>query len=246
MPLKLKAIATTFLKPSPANSSTIPSSQLVTLKPGTEIIFDSWKQVSKHYRLDRVQGYAEPKYVFIDHVQMIDSKPPSIVRLNVPYKSQLDNENNPFGSCNVTSIAMCLCYFGIPSADSNDIQLEDELYQVCENLKLNRHLPEHLAELVRLYGFKDDIQRDAKWADVKQHLQKGNPCVVHGYFTDFGHIVAIVGYNEKGWIVNDPYGEWFTEGYDTYVSGAFLTYSYNMMERLCGSDGDLWIHYISK
>lgn len=171
---------------------------------------------------------------------------PERVQLDVPYFTQLDNENNPHGSCNVTSIAMCMVYLGHSPNGARGEQIEDELYEYCLDNGLDRHSPIDLAKVVKAYGYKDDFQENAKWGDVKKWLASGNPCVVHGYFTRSGHITAIVGYNEKGWIIHDPYGEWYEWGYDTSVSGKSLTYSYGMMKQICGSDGDLWIHYISK
>lgn len=171
---------------------------------------------------------------------------PTTVNLEVPYFSQLDNVNNPHGSCNVTSLAMCMAYLGHPASNVYGEQLEDELYNYCLNNGLSRHSPTDLAQVVKAYGYKDDFQPDAKWGDVKRWLTVGNPIVVHGWFSRSGHIIVIKGYNDKGWIVNDPYGEWFEWGYDTSVSGKNLMYSYGMMKEICGSDGDLWIHYISK
>ncbi|WP_425218186.1 C39 family peptidase [Tumidithrix helvetica] len=153
--------------------------------------------------------------------------------------------NNPFGSCNVTSTAMCLAYFGLRAKDP-DVQLEDELYNYCDTHSLDRHNPADLATLIADYGYKDKFKLEAKWSEAKAWLNQGNPLIVHGYFTRSGHIIAIVGYNEVGWVVNDPYGEWSADGYDTNASGGGLTYSYEAMERVCGADGDLWIHFVSK
>ncbi|MBW4680532.1 MAG: C39 family peptidase [Microcoleus vaginatus WJT46-NPBG5] len=171
---------------------------------------------------------------------------PSTVQLSVPYFSQLNNELNPHGSCNVTSVAMCIVYLGYQWFNSSGEQLEDQLYRYCTDNRLSRHSPTDLAKLINIYGYKDDFQPDAKWGDVKQWLAAGNPCIAHGWFTRSGHIITIVGYNEKGWIVNDPYGEWYEWGYETSISGKGLVYSYGMMKEVCGSDGDLWIHFVSK
>jgi hypothetical protein len=166
------------------------------------------------------------------------------VVLPVPYLSQLDNENSPYGTCNLTSVSMILLSFGI--VGNGEGQLEDQLFRKCEQLGLDRHEPRTLAALIREYGFIDDFRPDARWDDAKEWLRQGNPLIVHGYFTKSGHIIVIKGFNEHGFIVNDPYGEWYAEGYDTSVSGEGLTYSYGMMERLCGVDGDLWLHFCSK
>lgn len=170
-----------------------------------------------------------------------------MTNLPVPHLSQLNNENNPYGSCNVTCAAMCMGYFKHQLIDkATGQQLEDELYRACLHHGLDRHSPVDLATLIDSYGYHDDFQPDAKWGDVKKWLDSGKPCIVHGWFTRAGHIIVIRGYNEKGWIVNDPYGEWWSTGYDTNASGEGVTYSYKMMRELCGFDGDLWVHFVSK
>lgn len=161
---------------------------------------------------------------------------------NFPYLSQLDNKIAPYGTCNVTSVAMCLSYLGI--VGNGNGQLEDQLSQMCFDNGLDRHSPLDLKELIRLKGKQDTFKPDAIWNDAKMWLLSGKPIIAHGYFTRSGHIVAICGFNKDGWIVNDPYGEWFSDGYRTDRSGKELTYSYEMMRRLCGDDGDLWLHFV--
>jgi len=166
-----------------------------------------------------------------------------MINLNIPYFSQLDNVLNPFGSCNVTSIAMCLYFLGIRGNGNG--QLEDQLYRQMESMGLSRHSPYDLAQLVRQYRKKDNFNPAASWQSVKDWLMRKNPIVVHGYFTNSGHIIVIRGFNEKGFIVNDPYGEFWKDGYDNNTSGENLTYSYELMRDRCGNNGDLWIHFIS-
>lgn len=167
--------------------------------------------------------------------------------LSVPYFAQTDNWNNPMGSCNVTSVAMCLSYF---KAKRNPKykqwkQFEDELYSVCIDSSLDRHKPEHLAQLIKLYGCEDKFRYQCTINDVKRWIDSGNPCIVHGWFTDSGHIIVVVGYDNNGLIVHDPYGEWFEWGYDTNASGQYLHYSYRLIERTCHNDGQFWVHFVS-
>lgn len=170
--------------------------------------------------------------------------------LNVPYFSQLDNERNPFGSCNVTSCAMVMAFYGL--VGNGQGQFEDQLYSECLRKGLDRHSPWDLRELFGPRGLKDDFTMRANWQQVREAIDQGKPCIVHGYFTRSGHIIVIVGYDDDAyggrgaWVVNDPYGEWFADGYATERSGKQLRYSKDMMNRTCQSDGELWIHTISK
>lgn len=140
------------------------------------------------------------------------------VQLTVPYKMQLDNKFEPYSTCNVTSLAMCLEYYnaefwynfdgdGKRHKKNKNTQLEDELYQYMFDKGLNKHYPEHLAQVARDYGIKDDFTVHGTFDRCKQHLSNGNPCIIHGYFTQPGHIIVLVGYDSTGFIVHDPYGE---------------------------------------
>jgi hypothetical protein len=169
----------------------------------------------------------------------------AIVELKVPYLSQRDNEIAPGGTCNVTSIAMCMAFFGEPVLRETGEQLEDYLTRYCLDNGLSRHSPGDLEVLAQRHGYRPRFSAHSTWKQVKAHLDSGKPCVVHGWFTASGHIITITGYDENGWVVNDPWGEWWSSGYDTSASGKGLTYSYGMMSELCGPDGDgqLWIHF---
>lgn len=169
------------------------------------------------------------------------------MKLEIPYRSQKDNLMNPGGSCNVTSIAMCLEYLGASrkTGYENFEQFEDELYQYAINNGYDRHSPHHLANIVEEYRKRDRFLRHCTIEQCQDHLDGGHPCVVHGYFTRFGHIIVLAGYDAKGFIVHDPYGEWFSTGYRKDLSGAFLHYSYDMIKQLCIPDGEFWVHLIS-
>ncbi|MEB3293382.1 MAG: C39 family peptidase, partial [Synechococcales bacterium] len=102
------------------------------------------------------------------------------------------------------------------------------------------------------YGMRDNFVSDGHLEMAKEWLADGNPAVIHGYFTDFGHIVVLAGYDEYGFLCHDPFGEWYSWGYDrndAYAmdyKGEYIHYSYGLLKRLCMPDGKLWIHLISK
>jgi uncharacterized protein YvpB len=171
--------------------------------------------------------------------------------LDVPYLSQLDNQNNPTGSCNVTSISMTLLFFGI-HGDRSYPQLEDQLYRRCEDNGWSRHCPYDLQKLAQSYpGVRDDFTENGTLNDIRQSIDAGMPCVLHGYFTRFGHIIVVKGYDDSGFIVNDPYGEWCSWGYDCGVSGESLHYSSALIANVCSPESaalpsNIWLHRISR
>ncbi|WP_413160383.1 C39 family peptidase [Capilliphycus salinus ALCB114379] len=193
---------------------------------------------------------------------------PAKVNLSVPFHTQHNNKFNPGGSCNVTCLAMILNYYGIDSRTQADldrsVQLEDILY-----LKMaqwdeengfygsyqSRHQPHFLMRLLREWGekygrgalqnsyFKELASED----DIKQHIASGNPVIVHGYFTHFGHLIVIKGYDDTTgeWIGNDPNGKWlgYQGGYDINSSGENVRYRYENVYDVCHIGAGIWCHF---
>lgn len=255
MPIVLKVLNATNLKRKPIQSSELPDAEKQTIEVGKEFEVHSFVIERDHLRIafakDSFKGF-NTWYAFGSHVQMIQDgkvvfpKPkPTTVKLPIRYKSQLDNQENPTGSCNVTSLAMCMEFLGAKRRTSSG-QFEDELYRYAIDNGLSRHDPHDLAVIVEAYGCRDDFRTDATFEQVKQWLSDGKPIVTHGYFTSFGHIVVIAGFDDKGFIVHDPYGLWTPSGYRTDLSGEYVNYSYTMMKNICMPDGSFWVHFISK
>ncbi|AMW28115.1 C39 family peptidase [Arthrospira platensis] len=251
----LKITRDTILKLRPVDSAQLNESEKQGAKAGQEFQLLAFEPDRNHIRVAlRSETFKQHSiwYIFDKHGEIYQGKKlvypkllPAEVRLrNFPYFSQLDNWFNPTGSCNVTSIAMCLSYYGARRRVSYG-QFEDELYEYALNKGYSRHSPQDLAKIVREYGCKDYFTTNATIDDVKEWLAEGKPTVIHGYFTSFGHIMPVVGYNSSGLIVHDPYGEWFSSGYRTDLSGAYLTYSYSLIRRLCLPDGNFWVHFIA-
>ncbi|MCC3506244.1 MULTISPECIES: C39 family peptidase [unclassified Microcoleus] len=252
--IKITITHPTLLKSRPLQSENLDVSEKIPLNPGTEYELISCDRDRNHWRLLFPQSANRPGIFFVyeGHCKVQNTSDarytknnlPESVRLNVFYRSQLDNFYNPTGSCNVTSIAMCLDFLKVPRRKKTG-QYEDELYQYAIDHGYSRHSPQDLARIVRDYGSQD---RFTEWATIEgcqKHLASGNPCVFHGYFTSFGHILVAAGYDKNGFLVHDPYGEWFPTGYDTTVSGAYLHYSYDLIRRTCMPDGQFWVHHIS-
>lgn len=170
--------------------------------------------------------------------------------LDLAYKSQLDNKLNPKGSCNVTSVAMALEYWGIEGNGSG--QFEDEIYDWLDAQGENlRHDPIHLKRAIEYYGCRDDFTTRATIDQIKRAIDNGNPVIIHGYFTSFGHIIVVVGYNATGLICHDPNGEWTASGYlrndaSNSKRGEAIVYSYGLIDRKCLPDGGCWAHFVTR
>jgi hypothetical protein len=256
-----EGIAQTVLKRRAIDAASLPEAEKRVVKGGQSFDIKSQRLERNHYRVE-MKELPGVWYAYAPHVVLVDDKGqrfspvedlPVAVKLNVPYKSQRDNSQNPDGACNVTSMAMCAAFFNVkPNRNFGYEQLEDVFYRWMEVKGFSRHDPHHLKILAEAHGLKDEFRTTATIEQVKRHLAKGNPCVIHGYFTSFGHIVVLVGYDDDGFLVHDPYGEWNNWGYDRNdpfgndEKGKYVHYSYAMIRRLCIPDGNFWVHLIAK
>jgi len=162
--------------------------------------------------------------------------------LKVEFRSQLDNLFNPYGSCNVTSIAMALNYHGIIGTGLG--QLEDQLYKEMENRRWSRHNPYDLVKICELKKIADKFTSVGNILDIKESIDNNKPTVLHGYFTRSGHIIECHGYDGDTFICHDPYGS-YLDGYCNSPNlGRDVRYSRKLIEEVCMPDGNLWIHSI--
>jgi uncharacterized protein YvpB len=172
------------------------------------------------------------------------------IKLSVPYFDQLENSDHPWGSCNVTSLAMALLFLG--AKPRNIHRFPDELDEYCDAHGLDRHSPQDLATVASAYGIKDHFSTSNTIESVKTWLRSGKPAIVHGYFSQSGHIICLIGCDDTGFFVNDPYGNWFADGYDrndanNETKGKGLHYSNELIQRVCiGDDKSFWVHLLEK
>lgn len=266
-PLMIKTLRETLFKQIPIDDAEV---ERVGAPAGKELKVVFYEKIRGHLRVTLaypLQGLMV-WYVKEEDVSIVESDPaggevvyppqlPEQVKLNVPYRSQRDNVHNPDGSCNVTSLAMCMAFFGgaapqVQQQESTE-QVEDQLYQYALNHGLSRHSPHDLAKILHNHGLGDRFSESATIDEVKGWLAQKKPAIVHGYFTQFGHIIVLVGYDKTGFIVHDPYGEWFPTGYDRNdpngndEKGKYKHYSYKLIQKTCiPADGSFWVHFVSK
>lgn len=254
--LSVRIIAATLFKLRPVDSANLKATEMVQVPKDAVYSISSYAPADRgHTQVTLTQALppvGTVGFFFSAHVQMQKGGKPVMVvsdrvELDVPYFSQRDNTFRPETTCNVTSIAMVLAYYGVKPKNPNE-QLEDELFRwVRANYGAGSETKHDvLVKLVTAYGFRDSYATNRNWEQVKAELNNQRPVVVGGYFTHSGHIVCIIGYTPSGYIVNDPYGNALTGYRDR--NGKRVFYDNDYMERMCDPEpgsGHIWAHFIS-
>lgn len=243
---------TTVIKKRPLFSFLLGQSERVTLPLGRVYGVNSYAIEGSHLKVALTEqlpnfgntGYVFPSYFLFKHESKAFNPINNNIELNVPYFSQRDNPRFYWSTCNVTSIAMVLAYYGVRAYWGG--QLEDELLEWCFNNYGQGSETDHsvLSALIRAYGFETSFSATRQWSDVKNELSNGRPVVVAGNFTASGHILTAIGFTYSGYIVNDPWGNALSGYYDT--EGSRLIYPYDYMDRVAGPNGGVWAHFIRK
>lgn len=243
----------TVLKKRPIDSRQLAPAELASLTAGSIYGLEGYSVSDIHFQVtltEDVLPLGNAGYVFMGHTTIQQNGKPIEITpkrkvLGVPYFSQRDNPRDPFTTCNVTAIAMVMAFYGKRSLNPRQ-QLEDELYQWIIDRYGRQARTDNavLQELYRAYGYKGGFSTARTWSQIKQELLENRPVVIGGYFTHGGHIITVIGFDEYGYIVHDPYGNALT-GY-RQTEGKGLRYPYIYMRDMCGVDGDVWAHFIAK
>jgi hypothetical protein len=164
------------------------------------------------------------------------------VKLNVPYYCQMNNRYEKTATCSNSSLAMVLEYHGKKSLGLSG-KLPDQLY--AKYGKLNS--VDKISQTAKRLGFTTEKRVPSSFSQIKSSLDQSRPVIIGGDFVgSMGHFVVAIGYNEKGFIIHDPYGHWDektispNDGYGQYLcnrgyTGSAKTYSYSAMKRAAGS-----------
>ncbi len=163
----------------------------------------------------------------------------------VPYYNQYDNVNYPYSTCQNTSIAMVLSYF------QSSIHPDDIFNRWGKDMAQS---PSGLNYIYRYYASNSTINTytNSSPEDLQRALQDGYLAIVHGYFTSYGHVIVVRGYDSQYYYVNDPAGKWngcFKCGYTSGDYNGVTRYSKKAFENaVFTSNGNSylpgWIHLI--
>ena len=169
------------------------------------------------------------------HVKPGPVVPPSNP-LSVPYYSQRDYGGPlAWSICGCTSVAMVLSYWGV-KIDPDGV-LKGWGKESCQS-------PPGCEGVFEANKLKASHTYKGTWKEIRDQIDQGRPVVIHGRFTGSGHIIVIIGYDEKGYWCNDPAGKWAQVNGDSYAdnpkNGAKVYYKEEAMWSACGGDGDVW------
>jgi len=172
----------------------------------------------------------------------------------VPFYDQKQNKEQGWRACNITSVAMVLDYFVITPKDKVQARTPDYLFNKFGIKQDPFELQAMFNMVARDAGspIRDVFYEYGTIAQLRELASKGVPTIIHGWFTDSGHILVVTGFDGENYIVNDPYGKWLGKkwakssvAYDTSVSGQGLRYPAKVFELAINDNGkgnDLWLH----
>lgn len=155
-----------------------------------------------------------------------------MTKLNVPYFSQRDNYRDSWRTCFSSSCAMLLKHVK-PDAIRGD---DDYIRRVFRNGDTTNSWVQ--TTTLKQYGLKARFVQNLNNEVLKAQIDRGFPVpvgILHKGTSwnpaGGGHWITVIGYDETGWIVHDPWGE-IDHRSGTYIStnGEALHYSYNLLD----------------
>ncbi|WP_209328609.1 C39 family peptidase [Pseudoalteromonas sp. PA2MD11] len=179
-----------------------------------------------------------------------DDETPPPVQAAVPYYKQLNNYYDPYGTCSVTSLAMVTDMAGFTDPMVNG-RTPDYLYEELGGvLQTVPALEWGYNQMAQRAGSskRANSKTNATITELRNALNAGKVAIVHGWFTNPGHIMVVTGFDGTHYTVNDPFGQWNLQKWGSYnsgVSGKGIRYPKAEFEYAINDNGtgdDLWLH----
>jgi len=202
------------------------------------------KKESTHKEYEKIRVLENTKIVKVEY--LIDG---------IEYNSQRDNKINPLVACSVTSLQMFMQFMF-----SSSCPTDDELMRHCNSDKMQEWAKKHIGSWTLDFSNKGRLNQvhavlaktvnDFANAEVafatsgltiekiKDEIKRGYPLVLGGKFTRGGHMVTCVGFNPKGLIINDPFGDW-NNVYKNH-NGEHVVYEFEKMKNVLSGNGIIY------
>ncbi|MEO2279133.1 C39 family peptidase [Pseudoalteromonas pernae] len=177
---------------------------------------------------------------------------PNALSNDVVYYNQYENIEQGWRACGITSIAMMLDHFSVPVPKDPESRTPDYVFSRFGI----RQQPEELAAIFNVLArqagvsVRDHFYENGSITQLREHLKSGHPAMVHGWFTESGHILIVTNFDGAYYTVNDPAGKWnlgkHSQGrYSQTESGQKIKYPASEFEHAINDNGrgnDLWLH----
>ncbi len=167
---------------------------------------------------------------------------------DVPYFHQQSNRINPSGSCQNTCIAMVLKYYGADDITPDMISAKWGTYVAQTTGGLESIFNEEAA--LRGLTVRDQSTETGLLRELHALLDVGRPVIVHGGFSSVGHLMVLVGYDERFYYAMDPASQWterlnggFIHTDDPHI-GRYTRYGRDAVENAIVSRGFIRLHQI--
>ena len=176
---------------------------------------------------------------------------PQVENSGVPYFFQYSNRLYPGSSCQNTSVAMVLAHLGWDGVPDDITSSWGKDYAQSPH-----NLSSMFNTIASSEGLSGRLVTDTNGSlgEFRSLASRGEVLIVHGYFTGYGHVLVVTGFDGTDYIVNDPAGVWrgtFKGGYgwSGATDGHAIRYNKNSFELAIGtSDGysllPLWYHVL--
>ena len=249
--------ANTFLKKRVLGSSDLTDSEKIFVAKGSTFYVTEFSPDRNQHLFLKLASPMTAKdgktkleavYAYDPHIRVEGEEAFQSVKLNVPYASQLGNEEivragqvwYDSRQCNTTSNTMLANYLlkgeltnkakekGLPEPESIYMRLVAKYGDTTDHDAQTRALKE--------LGIESYFSYTLSSKDVLLSLRANIPVAVGFAYKYDGHICLIVGHDpvKKVWLVHDPYGtrHGASDNYDIGIGGAFDPYTYDTMQRI--------------
>ena len=167
---------------------------------------------------------------------------------DVPYFHQHSNRINPSGSCQNTCIAIVLKYYGAADITPDMISAKWGTDVAQTTGGLESIFNEEAA--LRGLSVRDQSTETGLLRELHALLDAGRPVIVHGGFSTVGHLMVLVGYDERFYYAMDPASQWterlnggFIHTDDPHI-GRYTRYGRDAVENAIVSRGFIRMHQI--
>jgi len=228
----------TLLKKEPKQGSDLEVDEKVNVAEGkTYQLVWKGKEGDHHVKVSLAYGGGN-WFIYTDHWKGFEEEKPAVNKggkeLDTRYFSQRDNYRDAHRTCFSSSCAMLLETMkpGTLPGEKGDDKYIHRVFEYGDTTDAYTQLKALIS-----FGLEPKFVQNASVETVKEQIDKGIPVPIgilhHGPASapsGGGHWICVVGYDSRGFVVNDPWGE-IDHASGAYVSenGERVHYSYSLI-----------------